>query len=92
MAGMGMIGAIAAVASAAGSVVSAISQNRAQERMRRSLMEEQERANEERKRAQAERDTKKSQLSDLRRSIAVGKKSLMSGWVDDGEGKQTIGA
>jgi hypothetical protein len=61
--------------------------------MMRSLMEERTLANKAREREQEEMERKKKQLTDLRRTVRGGKRSLMSAWYDDDSlGKQTIGA
>jgi hypothetical protein len=86
----------AALGSAAGAgigIASTRSQDRSQSKMRRSLMEERTLANRERERAREEMEGKKKQLTDLRRTVGAGKRSLLSAWYDDGSlfGKQTIG-
>jgi hypothetical protein len=62
--------------------------------MMRSLLEERTLANRDMERERAEMERKKKQLTDLRRTVGAGKRSLMSAWYDDDSmaGKQTIGA
>ena len=65
----------------------------AERRQQRSLLDEQARAEAERRTAEESLERKKQQLISLRRSINSGRKSLMTSWFDDnGRGKQTIGA
>jgi hypothetical protein len=79
---------------AGSSMASVASQKREQKKMMRSLMEERTLANQGQEREREEMARKKKQLTDLRRTVGTGRKSLMSGWYDDGSliGKQTIGA
>ena len=78
----------------AGGIASVASQNREQKKIMRSLMEERTLANQGQEREQADMARKKKQLTDLRRTVGAGRRSLLSGWYDDDSiiGKQTIGA
>jgi hypothetical protein len=76
------------------SIASNHSRERSQKEVMRSLLEERTLANRDQERARDETERKKKQLTDLRRTVGAGKRSLLSAWYDDSSlsGKQTIGA
>jgi hypothetical protein len=91
--GGGLLSGLGSLLSLGGNLGIARSQRRSQKEIRRSLMEERTLANREREREQGEMEGKKKQLTDLRRTVRGGKRSLLSAWYDDDLlGKQTIGA
>jgi hypothetical protein len=83
-----LLGALAGIGYA---VASAISQHKQAKAVWESLLAEERRMDDEKKKAIAIVEERRRSLSDLRRSVARGRKSLMSGWGNDDDGKQTIG-
>jgi hypothetical protein len=65
----------------------------AERRYQRSLLDEQRWQEDERKKVEQDTKRKKEQLTALRRSIATGRKSLLSSWYEEDDGKEsTIGS
>jgi stress response protein YsnF len=60
----------------------------AEKRYQRSLLDEQQRAQQQQAQADAEARLKKEQLTALKRSIGAGRKSLLSSWYEEDSGKE----
>jgi hypothetical protein len=91
----GLLGALFGLGHA---VASAVSHHKQAKAVRKSLLAEERRVEdhrqlveEQKKKANAAVEDRKRALSDLRRSVARGRKSLMTAWGDGDDGKQTIG-